>query len=130
MEDLKEFYKQLVIRDKTILGTASNTLKELKVKWPDRATVIDEMSSYLLELRNMLTTEGWKGYLIKPIRIIEMDTIEDTLELISAVEAEKILAEKKARAKAAEDIAKAIELERLEKEAKKAALLAELEGLA
>ena len=157
MEDIKQFNKLLVKRDKTILGAASNTLKELKIRWPDRAVIIDEMSDYLLELRAMLGEEGWKGYIPKRPEPIADVAIEETLELIAAQDAEKLmrqkaeakakneaeLAEKKrvaeeqlkkqqeaeARKRAAEEVAKAIELEKVEKAEKKAALQAQMDEL-
>lgn len=116
-EDKKEFYKRSVIRDKSILGAASNTLRELKDRWPERAEALDEASDYLLELRDQLTGEGWRGYArIKSIPVAE-EAIDETLEIVAAQEE-------------AEELAKA---EKAKKEAevaaKKAALQAELKDL-
>jgi len=116
-EDKKEFYKRSVIRDKSILGAASNTLRELKDRWPERAEALDEASDYLLELRDQLTGEGWRGYArIKSIPVAEK-AIDETLEIVAAQEE-------------AEELAKA---EKAKKEAevaaKKAALQAELKDL-
>ena len=125
-EDKKEFYKRSVIRDKSILGAASNTLRELKDRWPERAEALDEASDYLLELRDQLTGEGWRGYArIKSIPVAE-EAIDETLEVVAAQEEAKAFELKKQ----AEELAKA---EKAKKEAevaaKKAALQAELKDL-
>ena len=129
MEDIKQFNELLVRRDKTILGAASNLLKALKTRWPERASVFDEMSSYLLELRAKLGEEGWKGYIPKPPVPIAEIAIDDTLELVAAQEAEKLIAERIARKKAADEVEQALALEKAEKKAALEAQIAELEEL-
>ena len=124
-EDKKEFYKRSVIRDKSILGAASNTLRELKDRWPERAEALDEASDYLLELRDQLTGEGWRGYARIKFEFAT-EAIDETLEIVAAQEEAKAFELKKQ----AEELAKA---EKAKKEAevaaKKAALQAELKDL-
>ena len=100
-EDKKEFYKKMVIQDKTILGAASNTLKELAVRWPSKAQVLDAASDYLLQLRDNLTAEGWRGYSSKNylpgvIKDVEAEIEEATInEITEADELARVVEEKR-----------------------------------
>ena len=130
MEDLKNFYKTALQRDISILRTAANTLGDLAYRWPDQITVIKDLAAYLIKISEQTLAGGWKAYALKArvIPIAEV-ALDDTLELVAAEEATRILAEKQARKKAAEEVEKALALEKAEKKAALEAQIAELEEL-
>ena len=118
MEDKKLFYKDVLQRDITILRTAANTLKSLEHRF-----TIEGISAALVKISEDLLSEGWNGYVPKPIAEIAID---DTLELVAAEELKKKEAE--AQAKKEAEIA---EKKRVadEKAKKKAQLEADLKAL-
>ncbi len=108
MEDKKLFYKDVLQRDITILRTAANTLEGLNHRWPELnekiETAIGILGSELVKISEVLLAKGWKGYIIEPLSSIPDalfggDPDPDTVKMIEA-----------------EQLAKEVEVKRLEKE--------------
>ena len=98
MEDKKLFYKDVLQRDITILRTAANTLKSLEHRF-----TIEGISAALVKISEDLLSEGWNGYVPKPIAEIAKE---------AEIAEKKRVADEKAKKKAQlEADLKALEVE-------------------